>query len=195
MKRLTILIALLVGAGASPDIIAAPTPACVADAARYHHVSPRLLQAIATVESGNDARALNQNGNGTSDIGLMQINTAWLATLARFGVSRTRLFDPCVNVYVGAWILSRNIARLGLTWNAIGAYNALDPTKRVIYARKVYQALMTSATDASTNRLFPAAPAPARDTASRGPRATERRKPRPVEQSTAPALVAWEANP
>jgi soluble lytic murein transglycosylase-like protein len=114
---------------------------CLADAAHYHRVSPRLLEAIATVESGGNPQALNRNANGTADVGLMQINTTWLPALSRHGITQEALYDPCVNTYVGAWILSRNIAQLGLTWNAIGAYNARDPVRRIAYARKVYQAL------------------------------------------------------
>jgi soluble lytic murein transglycosylase-like protein len=81
------------------------------------------------------------NANGTEDIGLMQINSSWLPTLARFGVSRASLFNACVNAYVGTWILSQNISRLGLTWNAVGAYNAMSLSKRVRYARRVYAEL------------------------------------------------------
>ncbi|VWB43623.1 transglycosylase SLT domain-containing protein [Burkholderia latens] len=122
------------------------TPAradCLDDAAAFQKVSVSLLRGIAQVESGMNPNAVNTNTNGTVDIGLMQINSTWLPTLAREGITRESLFDACTNAYVGAWILSQNIRQLGPNWNAIGAYNAASPDKRLAYARKVYDAIRT----------------------------------------------------
>ncbi|OXI48711.1 transglycosylase SLT domain-containing protein [Burkholderia aenigmatica] len=116
---------------------------CLDDAAAFQHVSVSLMRGIAQVESGMNPNALNTNTNGTVDIGLMQINSTWLPTLAREGITRESLFDACTNAYVGAWILSQNIRQLGPNWNAIGAYNAASPDKRLAYARKVYDAIRT----------------------------------------------------
>ncbi|WP_412526284.1 transglycosylase SLT domain-containing protein [Burkholderia lata] len=116
---------------------------CLDDAAAFQHVSVSLMRGIAQVESGMNPRAVNTNTNGTVDIGLMQINSTWLPTLAREGITRESLFDACTNAYVGAWILSQNIRQLGPNWNAIGAYNSASPDKRLAYARKVYDAIRT----------------------------------------------------
>lgn len=116
---------------------------CIDDAARFHQVDARLVRAIAQVESRMRPDAVGANTDGSTDIGLMQINSSWLPSLARYGITRAHLFDACVNAYVGSWILSRNIQQLGLTWDAVGAYNARSPAKRLIYAQKVYQALAT----------------------------------------------------
>jgi len=116
---------------------------CLDDAATFQKVSVSLLRGIAQVESGMNPNAVNTNTNGTVDIGLMQINSTWLPTLAREGISRESLFDACTNAYVGAWILSQNIRQLGANWNAIGAYNSASPDKRLTYARKVYDAIRT----------------------------------------------------
>lgn len=115
---------------------------CLDDAAAYHHVDPRLLRAIAMQESGMRDHIIATNANGSRDIGRMQINSAWLPTLARFGIHKHDLLDGCVNTYVGAWILSQNIARLGLDWDAIGAYNAVSPDKRLTYEAKIYHQLL-----------------------------------------------------
>ncbi|WP_425114466.1 lytic transglycosylase domain-containing protein [Burkholderia ambifaria] len=123
---------------------------CIDDAAAYHRVNPALAHAIASVESRFSPIAYHRNADGSEDIGLMQINSSWLPTLARFGVSRTSLFNACVNAYVGTWILSQNISRLGLTWNAVGAYNAMSPSKRVRYARRVYAELFKFMPGATT---------------------------------------------
>ncbi|HDR9331146.1 TPA: lytic transglycosylase domain-containing protein, partial [Burkholderia multivorans] len=116
---------------------------CLDDAAAFQHVSVSLLRGIAQVESGMNPNAVNTNANGTIDIGLMQINSSWLPTLAREGITQQSLFDPCTNAYVGAWIFSQNIRQLGPNWNAIGAYNAASPDKRLAYARKVFDAIRT----------------------------------------------------
>lgn len=119
--------------------IASPAMACWNEAAQRYGVNPQLLYAIAKTESGLDPRALNRNPDGSYDIGLMQINSRWIPTLRRYGISEARLFEPCTSIHVGAWILAQNMRRLGNTWNAVGAYNAKTPAQRLRYAIKVYR--------------------------------------------------------
>jgi soluble lytic murein transglycosylase-like protein len=111
--------------------------ACFDLAAHQYNVSPLLLRAIAKHESNGQASVVNLNVNGTRDIGLMQINSSWLPTLARHGIAERDLYDPCVNILVGAWILSNNFARFGYTTQGLGAYNAASPDKRERYAQQV----------------------------------------------------------
>lgn len=114
--------------------------ACWEEASQYYGVSAHLLYAIAKTESGLNPRAINRsNKNGSYDIGLMQINSAWLPTLRKYGVDEQQLYDACTSIQVGAWILSQNMKRLGENWNAVGAYNAKSPELRVKYALKVYR--------------------------------------------------------
>ena len=125
---LFILIGLAPGVGYS---------ACFDEAAARYGLPVPLLKAISRVESSGRPTAVNKNRNGTRDIGHMQINTGWLPTLQHFGISEDRLFDVCTNTYVGAWILAQNISKLGYSWDAIGAYNAVSPRKRSVYAQKI----------------------------------------------------------
>lgn len=111
--------------------------ACFAFAGHRYGVAPLLLQAIAQQESGMNPHAVNRNANGTTDLGLMQINSSWLPTLARHGVTEADLRVPCANILVGAWILGSNFREMGRTVEALGAYNAKDPAKRLAYARQV----------------------------------------------------------
>lgn len=114
---------------------------CLKAAAQRYGVNPTLLKAIAWVESGFNPGALNLgNADGTRDIGLMQINSRWLPTLRRWAITEQAISDPCVNAQVGAWILAENFARMGVNWEAVGAYNAASAHKRRAYAWKVYRA-------------------------------------------------------
>ena len=116
---------------------ALPAQACWEDAANRYQVSSALLYAIARTESGLNPQAIGRNTNGSRDIGLMQINSAWLPTLASHGIGERDLYEPCTNIHVGAWILAGNVSRLGYTWEAVGAYNAASPSLRRNYVEKV----------------------------------------------------------
>jgi len=120
-----------------------PAP-CFREAGQRYGVSPLLLGAIAEVESDLDPRALHVNPNGTVDIGLMQINSWWLPILKHYGIDPRDLWDPCLNIHVGAWILAGNVRQYGYGWQAVGAYHAgtrTDQTteqRRNTYAIKIY---------------------------------------------------------
>ncbi len=121
------------------------TPAradCWDVAADRYRLDPLLLYAIAQVESNLDVNATNVNRNGTHDIGLMQINSAHLPTLARYGLTERRLReDACASIVTGAWILAGFVRQYGYGWEAVGAYNAgsgeARATLRQRYADKV----------------------------------------------------------
>lgn len=115
---------------------------CISDAARYHRVDEFLMQAIAIQESAGKSDAINcGNRNKSCDYGLTQTNSIHLNRLSRLGVTKDDLLDPCISAYVGAWILSENIARLGSTWNAVGAYNAREPKARISYVLSIQRTM------------------------------------------------------
>ena len=138
---------------------ALPAHACWDEAAARYHLNSAVLYAIAETESGLNPLAVGRNKNGSRDIGLMQINSAWLPKLAEYGISERDLFQPCTSIHVGAWLLARNIYRYGYTWEAVGAYNAVTPSKRNAYVKKVQRNLRAGA--AKRTRL-PGKPAKAR---------------------------------
>jgi Transglycosylase SLT domain len=110
---------------------------CFDEAGREYGINPRILRAIAKVESNYNPRAINRNTNGTYDFGVMQINSLWYAVL---GKERwNTLGDPCTNIKTGASILSSCMERYGYTWEAIGCYNSRTPDKRDRYAMLVYR--------------------------------------------------------
>jgi soluble lytic murein transglycosylase-like protein len=123
---------------------ALPVQACWDEAAARYQVSSTLLHAIARTESGLHAQAIALNRDGSRDIGLMQINSRWLTTLAHHGINEQDLLEPCISIQVGAWILAQNIARYGNNWEAVGAYNAVSPQLRAAYVEKVRRNLLAS---------------------------------------------------
>lgn len=133
-------------------LVAAPSWACWDEAAARYGLSSHLLYAIARTESGLNPAAVGRNRDGSRDIGLMQINSSWLPTLAGHGIAEHHLFDACTSIHVGAWILADNVSRLGYTWEAVGAYNARSAPLRRAYAHKVHRELMgtTAASSRST---------------------------------------------
>jgi soluble lytic murein transglycosylase-like protein len=119
-------------------------------------VAKELLYAVARTESGLDAAATNRSHmqrTSSYDIGLMQINSRHLAKLASMGITEADLRDACTNLQVGAWLLADLFDRHGVSWNAVGAYNAActelkgnDCARaRAAYAWKVYRHLPAAA--------------------------------------------------
>ncbi len=111
------------------------------EAAQRWNVPQKLIHAIASHESGLNPWAVNVQGKGympqsreealaianrawergqSFDIGLMQINSYWLR---RFGFTPAHAIEPKNNVLIGTWILSKELKKYGLTWQAIASYH------------------------------------------------------------------------
>lgn len=119
---------------------------CFEKHARHYGLQADLLRSIAMVESSGNPKAVGKNPN-SEDLGLMQINSSWIK---KKGTSREELLqNACLNLKLGAEILSDNLKRFDNPWEAVGAYNASCTRlkgedcrrARQTYAWKVYRAL------------------------------------------------------
>jgi len=102
-----------------------------------YHVPSEAVLAILDAESGQ-VGLIRRNVDGSYDIGPMQINSRWLGELKRYGITAAHLRDyGCLNVHVGSWILSREQARAGNIWVAIGRYHSWRPSLASDYIQRV----------------------------------------------------------
>lgn len=90
---------------------------------KQYGIPPQILWGIAKVESNFNPYAVNKNKNNTYDIGLMQINTIHLKTLAKEGIEPRDLFHPETSVAVGTYILSKCFEKHGQNWKGLTCYN------------------------------------------------------------------------
>ena len=127
------LIGLMRSAHSSPSL-----DRCFQISSEKYQINTVLLKAIVIQESSMNPRAINARSTD-EDVGLMQINTFWFRPLQALGISRDMLFDPCISIDVGAWVLAQSIAHFGDNWRAVGAYNAGTAiTKKAEKNREAY---------------------------------------------------------
>ena len=107
------------------------------EAGQYYNIPPLLLKKIATIESGINPNAINNNANGTKDYGLMQINSSHLHRLSQWGINETNILDPKINIYAGSWLLSEHIKEHGFNLQAIGRYHSATPSYKQIWLNKL----------------------------------------------------------
>lgn len=146
---------------AASSVITGAYATCWEEASNDYGVPVDVLKAVAKTESGFRPNAVNKNKDGSEDVGFMQINSSHLPALGKYGITRASLLDACLNLKVGAWILSENSRRLGWNWDAIGAYNVgcakLDRAecsrRRAVYSWKIYGALQAQAKGASSKNI------------------------------------------
>jgi hypothetical protein len=123
-----------------------PFLACMAAAAAFYHLPPRLLPSIQAVEGGRPG-LIQPNTNSTADLGPMQVNTIWVRPLAQYAhmteqaVLDRLIYDPCFNITASAAIMRLYIAEArGDLMLAIGYYHSHAPALGSVYQQKVLAA-------------------------------------------------------
>lgn len=123
-----------------------PYVACMALVAQIYSLPPRVLPSIQRVEGGLPG-AVVLNRNGSEDYGVMQINSVWLPTLARYtrldlATVRERLIArPCFNIAAAGLILRTHLNQAeGDLMQAVGNYHSRTPIHHSSYRMRVIRA-------------------------------------------------------
>jgi len=120
---------------------------CINQAAIQYHVPGILILSVLKTEGGYTGLA-KLNHNRSVDYGAFQINSYWIPKLIQCHITQNDLqYDPCVNVKIGAWILSKNIADNSHFQQSIGNYNSVTPSYNAKYFYRVkssYNSIMKS---------------------------------------------------
>jgi hypothetical protein len=111
---------------------------CSIAAAQRYQVPANVLLAIAELEGGRPGQWV-ENANGTHDVGPMQFNTAYLADLARYGITAADVAaDGCYPYQLAAWRLRGHLHESkGDVWTRVANYHSRTPSYNAIYRAKV----------------------------------------------------------
>ncbi|WP_052331243.1 lytic transglycosylase domain-containing protein [Vibrio parahaemolyticus] len=115
---------------------------CVSYSSQYFRINSNVIKAIILVEGGKSG-TMSRNSNGTYDMGVMQINTIHLPDIQRKYPTvtwRDVAYDPCVNIGIGTWILSKRLKETNDYWVGVGNYHSKTPKYRNRYLKKIYEA-------------------------------------------------------
>jgi transglycosylase-like protein with SLT domain len=123
--------------------MAIPYLACMAAAAAFYGLPPRVLPSIQAVEGGRFG-SVHLNADGSADLGVMQVNTRWISALARYtglgdDAVRVRLLTlPCFNIAAAAAIMRVYLNEAhGDLMQAVGYYHSHTPALNQTYKAQV----------------------------------------------------------
>ena len=148
-----------------------PFLACMALVAQVYALPPRVLPSIQAVEGGR-VGTVHRNTDGSEDLGIMQINTLWLPTLARYSrlsvaeVRERLLMRPCYNIAAAGLIMRTYLDETrGDLMRAIGNYHSHTRLLNEGYQAQVLRsatvlfrpAMAAGVPDLRTTRSAPAA--------------------------------------
>jgi soluble lytic murein transglycosylase-like protein len=110
------------------------------EASQYYNINPKLLKAIAKIESNFNPKAIRVNKNGTKDYGIMQINSIHFRELSVFGIGEHNIMDPRTNIFIGAALLERHIKVFGNDISSVGRYHSNTPQFKAQWLQKLIKA-------------------------------------------------------
>ncbi|MBY0241067.1 MAG: conjugal transfer protein TrbN [Burkholderiaceae bacterium] len=107
---------------------------CSLAAAAKYQVPAAMLLAVADKEGGRPGLVV-RNKNGTSDIGTMQFNSAYVATLAPYGIRAAHVaLAGCYPFELAAWRLRDHLANdTGDVWTRAANYHSRTPQYNSVY--------------------------------------------------------------
>jgi hypothetical protein len=127
-------------------LMAIPFLACMTAVAAFYGLPPRALPSIQAVEGGQ-LGTVRRNLDGSEDLGVMQVNTRWLETIAQLtglpvAIVRERLIgDACFNIAAAGAILHSHLQESnGDLMRAVGSYHSRTPELHSAYVARVQEA-------------------------------------------------------
>ncbi len=111
---------------------------CSVAAAAKYQIPANLVLAVAENEGGKPGQWV-RNSNGTHDVGPMQFNTAYLAELARYGISAEHVASAgCYSFDLAAWRLRGHLKNdRGDIWTRAANYHSRTPQYNAIYRANI----------------------------------------------------------
>lgn len=117
---------------------------CSISAAAKYDVPANIILAVAEKEGGKPGQWV-RNTNGTHDVGPLQFNTAYLATLARYGITPDDVAaSGCYPYDLAAWRIGGHLRKdTGDMWTRAANYHSRTPiynqTYRADLMRRAYK--------------------------------------------------------
>ncbi|MFZ3287952.1 MAG: hypothetical protein WA191_14050 [Telluria sp.] len=107
---------------------------CSISAAAKYEIPANIVLAVAEKEAGRPGQWV-RNANGTHDVGPLQFNTAYLAGLARFGITPADVAAAgCYPYDLASWRLRQHITKdRGDLWTRAANYHSRNPKFNGVY--------------------------------------------------------------
>ena len=111
---------------------------CSVMASITYDVPANIVLAVAELENGKPGM-YNRNENGTYDVGVMQLNTQYLADLSRYGITaRDVASSGCYPYMLATWRLNRHITHdKGDLWTKAANYHSRKAQYNASYCVKL----------------------------------------------------------
>lgn len=115
---------------------------CISQAAQGSEWLEKTLWALRDQEAGWVGAEI-ANINGTHDLGVLQVNSAWIPRISQMvGRSAAQVrswlvHDPCFNAEVARWIFLSALGHEQDYWKAVGVYHSPTAWRQRLYATSV----------------------------------------------------------
>lgn len=117
---------------------------CSIVAAAKYDLPANIILAVAAQEGGKPGQWV-KNTNGTYDVGPLQFNTSYLATLKRYGISSQDVEKSgCYPYELAAWRIRGHILNdSGDLWTRVANYHSRTPVHNQTYRKLVMKRALT----------------------------------------------------
>jgi hypothetical protein len=111
---------------------------CSVAAAIKYNVPANIVLAVAELEGGEPG-LYRRNSNGSRDVGVMQINTHYLADLSAYGITARDVAEAgCYPYELATWRLRNHLLHdKGDLWTKAANYHSRTPEYNIVYRAKL----------------------------------------------------------